>query len=1501
MAATDQTYRNQRVLDVVFGASCLLMLVAVFAMFQQDYDREFKHEARKFRDVEEAVYQRQMLDLVPDQDKREAIKTAENDLKEARADRAKRESELKAEIKRILPKKVKSEAAAQGLKADYDSKVSLYDIEVEHRDNAPAGSAAQQELDSVVKRRYQELQGLKAKLADAQEAVEQNSKALADVKAKQKADDDRVTKAEDRLKSLTEDFDRFAKLAVQKRWGFGDWFRKLPVIDAFASPTRIQQTTLTELPIDYNFKEVTRFDRCTTCHLGIDRKAFSKEALQSLTADPSPELSDKLKNAREMLAERRKLLGNSAQDSGLAFGPNALLLTKLSSSELTPERVNEYCAHPRLDLFVDGNSPHPSEKFGCTICHGGQGSATDFGLASHTPDNWNEREHWEKIRNWEPNHFWDFPMLPKRFLESSCLKCHHQVTDLLPEGNRVALDNGKKDETPGAKVVRGYNLVRENGCFGCHDISGIKNNRWVGPDLRLEPPVEELNTDGSPKGPIDPLNPPGTMRKVGPALNRLAEKTNETWAWNWIRSPRTFRPDTKMPHFYGLSNNSHSALEGTGQEDFPDTEIHSIVHYLFTESGNQLKQLSETLQLPDPPPATSDVNEGRRLFTEKGCLACHSHTAMTKAVGSKSGKEGEPGYLPAIDSHQNFGPNLSRVAAKLGKSLGDKVSARRWLTAWIVDPKRHSPRTYMPVTHLTPVEAAAVADWLLSQPADWKPVDVPPLKVDALKKMAEIYLAKATTPQDARSLIENGGLTKEEAEAMAKDKPGADELHLLKGDDKTWQDNLQWYVGKKSIGALGCFGCHNIPGFENAKPIGTPLNDWGKKDPERIAFEDVVAYVERHHQRVEKIGEDKDLSGKPIDFEAGLEETKFPDPLKQHARPYEEYFYNALAHHSREGFLQQKLREPRSYDFDRLRSWEDRLRMPQFQFARRDVEPPEGENKEQALARAEAEAREEVMTFILGLLADPVPLKYVYDPSPERLAQAKGQQLLDKFNCVGCHQVRSGQYDLKLTKPNTGLDTLEGTFKDALSSTTYRADHRFENHNAWFGRPQTQSDRASIHAIPTEKDEALPGYALPEARDEQALTVRLTQAVRFDKKKEDIRDPDAELPPGSYDIPAGTNIRLNKADIAFRVDPDGGTFPELLVPYLIAKNVPKLNDNANARSGLPPPLLREGEKTQPGWLFQFLRNPHKLREVAILRMPRFNMSDEEAMTLVNYFGAVDKLANPGIGLTYPYLTIPQRDEEFLGEKSAQYAKRLEEDGIKGRTYVADSYHLLTVREADRTLCLNCHQVGNQVVQKIGPRLDLTHERLRPDWTERWIASPQRLLIYPIGGHPMPQGFEGDKVRYGDLFDGESPAQWPAPIRDALKDSVAKVKKAREAEAGETNPGTRGSLTTARKQAETELESQYEAAGKKYIKAAEDRLDKARHQAAEETDKEQKKLAAEAVDKAEKDVEEARREVGRFALNQVKGLRDLLMDFNQVLEIQGKSQAARAGSGAGGGS
>jgi mono/diheme cytochrome c family protein len=899
----------------------------------------------------------------------------------------------------------------------------------------------------------------------------------------------------------------------------------------------------------------------------------------------------------------------------------------------------------------------------------------------------------------------------------------------------------------------------------------------------------------------------------------------------WLQAPREFRPDTRMPHFYNLSNN-HPDVLPADQKKFPDAEIHSIAYYLFRESADyvqgkdryllsnrrkkdeleekqknnlisdqekiELEEVKRRLEyakppvpiqeriltgdgqivkLPSAPQGDKEKKDqlwrGRKLFTEKGCLACHSHAGTTVAMAGAAPADN----LPKVTSVAQFAPKLSQLAAKINPENGDPDAKRRWLVQWILNPNIHFPRTRMPYTHLSVEQAADVAAWLLDQQPTTRGAADPEIpSEDTLEKLAQIHLQKSLGEIVANEVLQHKGLSDDQAKHFREQGSDADELRLAPGGD-AWPDKLKWYIGRKAITALGCFGCHDIPGFELAKPIGTPLNDWGKKDPERLAFEDVVAYVKAHNNVVPQRTDSRDPSKPAVDWRGKAENG-------QQKGPYEQYFFDALEHHQREGFLHQKLMEPRSYDYHRVRKWEDRLRMPQFGFSRTAVPSSASEEEKAQAEKEEAEAREDVMTFILGLIAEPIPLKYVYSPAPERLAEAKGIHVLDKFNCAGCHQLRPGRYEFKANTPKV-LASLESAYN--LDRSSSKSDDPFPGHNAWTGQASANPDRIALHGLPV-------------TQEKESMVVKLNQAVRFTKKKTE----DSDLAAGTYDISAAVRVEeLPMEDLLSRTEPHGGRFVELMVPYLVERKAANLDDDSKARSGLPPPLVREGEKVQPSWLFQFLRNPQPIRPqrtrdakgtedgVVILRMPRFNMSDDDAMTLVNYFAAVDRRENPGIQLNAPYLAVPQRDEEYLAALSAEYVARLGKEetdkrleklkelvdkepktpggppsrsDLERHLYSTDAYRLL----ANYELCLNCHQVGSlEPKTLLGPSLMLSPERLRPDWTQRWIASPQRLLIYPAGNHTMPQNFPRDNPQqYQDKFMGDS-LQKATAVRDIL--------------------------------------------------------------------------------------------------------------------------------------
>ena len=107
-----------------------------------------------------------------------------------------------------------------------------------------------------------------------------------------------------------------------------------------------------------------------------------------------------------------------------------------------------------------------------------------------------------------------------------------------------------------------------------------------------------------------------------------------------------------------------------------------------------------------PPEYKGDAGKGRVLFSTRGCLACHSHQATeisqkksdngTLRTGHEVGSEFRP------QSEQDR--RKARCPRPKRQGIGPQMAHPMDL-----NPSMHSPRTRMPITHLTNKEAADVA------------------------------------------------------------------------------------------------------------------------------------------------------------------------------------------------------------------------------------------------------------------------------------------------------------------------------------------------------------------------------------------------------------------------------------------------------------------------------------------------------------------------------------------------------------------------------------------------------------------------------------------------------------------------------------------------------------------------------------------------------------------------------------------------------------------------
>ncbi|MDP2654208.1 MAG: c-type cytochrome [Candidatus Omnitrophota bacterium] len=572
----------------------------------------------------------------------------------------------------------------------------------------------------------------------------------------------------------------------------------------------------------------------------------------------------------------------------------------------------------------------------------------------------------------------------------------------------------------------------------------------------------------------------------------------------------------------------------------------------------------------------------QKQYVEAGCFKCHSGQTVIKGaeklnLGLNLIEKAGCYSCHAIDKYKDWpkpGPDLTKIASK---------SSKEWTHRWILDPKSIRHNTWMPSFFglsnnsdadsqaRSGQEVHAIVHYLFANSGDFEQAQ-PPLWGDPAKGEEivssvgcfgchQIEKEKSDKPATRQSLHREQGpnliglgsktsktwlynwlknpyryhpetkmpdlrLTDEEAAHaaafLAQDKTADLNKNPISGIDTqvldtivqefllktssvrqakdqvakmTTDDKLLW-AGQKLIAQYGCYSCHNIKGFENYKPIGTELTEEGSKSADRLDF--------------------------------GF--AKIP--------------------HTKEAWFTQKMKDPRAFDKDKIKSADEELRMPQYHFKDEEVEA--------------------LTTALLGFVKEkPEPNKNK-PRTPDNIAIEEGQKIVRQLNCQGCHMIEGEG----------------GAIQSSVADWLVQYDNRSENEAkaliTSFGPPNLAGEGAKVQAgwlfhflhqptpIRPWLKVRMPTYDINVAH--------LNAVLKYFNALDD-----QEFPFSDAKLPAPTPEELAAAEKLFSKDYFG-----CAQCHIVGDSLP-----AGSPDSWAPDFALAKTRLKPEWLLEWLKNPQK--------------------------------------------------------------------------------------------------------------------------------------------------------------------------------------------------------------------------------------------------------------------------------------------------------------------
>ena len=552
-------------------------------------------------------------------------------------------AELEAQLPALLLDDRDADIKVRFIKSELEVAKYEYDHAIQEGGDVNKTRAHRDELS----RQKDELIAAYAKTQESVAAVEEQIAALRDPVTQAQKELDKVAKERDAIQ---------VKLDGMKS--------VIGLLETDRIPS-IHQIVLPDFDVNNFEQPVGRVDRCTTCHIGIDRRGFEEEA-QPLGTHPDRSLFLGKHPSNEFACTPcHDGQGVALNSTKQAHGEVTFWLQPLLQGPQQQSRCID-CHREVVGLEGAPNLAEGEQLFEQLGCHGCHLVTGYEGLEKVGPSlskvsakvdpqwlvDWIQNPQAFRPRTKMPNY--NFSQ-EEATAVASYIWTSSQASGAAWQAEQVT-DTGV-DANNAELVAAGEAVFNQVGCRGCHAIGEEEVVRGLGVD-----------------------------KDWAPNLSRVAMKTNGEFLYSWVKDPAGYNPHTRMPSLR-----------------LSDQEARAVASYLLSVSPAMAEEPDGAVTasvLEDPERAA----QGKALVRKYGCAGCHAINGM--------------------ENESRIGVELSSFAAKGIEELffgNAKDIGHNW-NDWTYG-KLENPRVYatehvegiMPNFHLSHDDIINLRVWLLSR------------------------------------------------------------------------------------------------------------------------------------------------------------------------------------------------------------------------------------------------------------------------------------------------------------------------------------------------------------------------------------------------------------------------------------------------------------------------------------------------------------------------------------------------------------------------------------------------------------------------------------------------------------------------------------------------------------------------------------------------------------------------------------------------------------------